>query len=142
MLLKFTKKNPERFIYYWILRTFIHSWKNPKKRANFNCKWCVSLLIAHWESGLDFNYAGTTASKESTRCMKSMCAGNTKQETFLHGTSLLLPKSSKPCHWNHDLFDRSGIFEHPNNSLQWIILLLSYIKCFPWNNLRNLDKYS
>ena len=42
------KKNPERFVYYWILQTFIHSWKNQRKRANFNCKWCISLLIEHW----------------------------------------------------------------------------------------------
>ena len=65
-----------------------------------------------------FSFTGTTASKESTRCVKSMRARNTKQETFLHGTSLLLSKSCKPCHRNHDLFDRSGIFEHLNNSLQ------------------------
>ena len=142
MFLKFTKKNPERFIYCWILQTFIHSWKNQRKRANLNCKWCISLLIEHWQSGMDFNFAGTTASKESTRCVKSMCAGNTKQETFLHGTSLLLSKSCKPCHWSHNLFDRSGIFAHSNNSLKWIILLFSYIKCFLWNNLWNLDKYS
>ena len=42
------QKNPERFIYYWILQTFIHSWKNQRKRANFNCKWCISLLIERW----------------------------------------------------------------------------------------------
>ena len=41
-----------------------------------------------------------------------------------------------------ETIDRSGIFEHPNNSFQWIILLISYIKCFLWNNLRNLDEYS
>ena len=27
-------------------------------------------------------------------------------------------------------------FEHPNDSLQWIILLFSYIKCFLWNNVK------
>ena len=33
-------------------------------------------------------------------------------------------KSWKPCHWSHNLCDRSGIFEEHNDSLQWIILIL------------------
>ena len=56
----------------------VHPQLKKSKRANLNCKWCISLLIEHWQSGMDFNFAGTTASKESTRCVKSMCAGNTK----------------------------------------------------------------
>ena len=36
-------------------------------------------------------------------------------------------KSCKPCQWSHDLCDRSGIFEHPKDSLHWMILLFSYI---------------
>ena len=36
-------------------------------------------------------------------------------------------KSCKPCQWSHDLCDRSGIFQHPKDSLQWMTLLFSYI---------------
>ena len=44
-------------------------------------------------------------------------------------------KSCKPCQWSHDLCDRSGIFEHPNDSLQWMILLFPSSAFFPimWN---------
>ena len=47
-------------------------------------------------------------------------------------------KSCKPCQWSHDLCDRSGIFKHPNDSLQWMILLFSYIKCFLSNCVKPL----
>ena len=53
---------------------------------------------------------------------------------FLHGTSLFLsnilqaiPVKPRPLRsvWNQ--------FQHPNDSLQWIMLLFSYMKCFLWN---------
>ena len=153
---------------------------NQRKKANFKCKWCISLLIEHaliiWDK-----IAGTTASKESTRRVKST-RNNTKKQTrkinkfellfilvmmtgslilvlwklighanpvlydfdkfshslygyVLHGTSLLLPKilqampeKPRPLRWVRNQF------EHPNDSLQWIILLFSYMKCFLWNS--------
>ena len=58
-----------------------HLKKKSKKDGKFQpyCK-CIALLIEHWWSALDFNLAGTTASKESTRCVMSTCAGNTKRK--------------------------------------------------------------
>ena len=38
--------------------------------------------------------------------------------------------------WSHDLCDQSRIFEHPNNSLQWIIIVFFYIKCFLCNSVK------
>ena len=55
---------------------------------------------------------------------------------FYTGPVCFYQKSCKPCEWSHDLCNRSGIFEDPNDSLQWIILLFSYIKCFLWNNVK------
>ena len=55
---------------------------------------------------------------------------------FLHGTGLLLlqilqatPLKPQPLWlvWN---------IQTPNDSLQWVILLFSYIKCLLWNNER------
>ena len=45
-------------------------------------------------------------------------------------------KSCKSCQWSHDLCDRSGIFEHPNDSLQWMILSFSYNMCFLSNSVK------
>ena len=55
---------------------------------------------------------------------------------FYTGPVCFYQKSCKPCRWSHDLCDRSRIFEEPNDSFQWIILLFSYIKCFLWNNVK------
>ena len=42
--LKFTKS--ANIYYCCILQMFIHSFKkNQRKKTNFNCKWCISLLI-------------------------------------------------------------------------------------------------
>ena len=49
LFLKFNKC--EKIYYRWIFQTFIHRLKKKKKQrkeANFNCKWCISLLIEHW----------------------------------------------------------------------------------------------
>ena len=44
--LKFTKS--ANIYYCCILQMFIHSFKkNQRKKTNFNCKWCISLLIEH-----------------------------------------------------------------------------------------------
>ena len=51
---------------------------------------------------------------------------------FLHGTSFLLSKLLQAM-----LCDRSGIFKHPNDSLQWRTPFFSYIKCFLWNNVKS-----
>ena len=53
---------------------------------------------------------------------------------FLHGTSLLLSKilqamPVKP----RPLRSVRNQFEHPNDSLQWLMLLFSYMTCFLWN---------
>ena len=53
---------------------------------------------------------------------------------FLRGSSLLLSKilqamPVKP----RPLWSVRNQFEHPNDSLQWIMLLFSHMKCFLWN---------
>ena len=52
---------------------------------------------------------------------------------FYAGPVCFCQKSCKPCQWSHDLCDRSGIKKKPNDSLQWLMLLFSYMKCFLWN---------
>ena len=76
---------------------------NQRKKANFKCKWSQQIFTL------------------SVR----LC---------LRGTSLLLSKilqamPVKPRPLRSVRFQ----FEHPNDSLQWIMLLFSYMKCFLWN---------
>ena len=146
--------------------------KNQRKKANFNCKWCISLLVEHaliiWDkikilqvrqqatpknkqekwkiwttfySCYDdwfFDSCPVEVNRQYHSCfVRSQQIFTLSLRLFLQGTSLLLSKMLqamlvKP----RPLRSVRNHFDHPNDSLQWIILLFSYIKCFLWNHVK------
>ena len=76
LFLKFAKSGE---IYCcWILQKFIHSLKkNQREKANFNCKWCIWLLIEHaliiWGK---IKYCSCTTGKQRKHQMREV---NTKE---------------------------------------------------------------
>ena len=114
-------------------------WYDSNQRKHHWDAWSPCVLATRKRKIINLNYflfllwwllVFHSCSVEVNRC--TISRNFPALRLFLHGTSFLLSKLLQAM-----LCDRSGIFKHPNDSLQWRTPFFSYIKCFLWNNVKS-----